>query len=223
MNKIVYSLILIVCPVFLHNVFGQVELEQGLNVKGKIKISDDSTPGTEGVLRYRSAVDDLEGYVDGQWKSLTKSTAPENPQPIVYAHFGVNNDGQWVPFDRSYDYTRSDPTDDLSNVEVPSGKIFVVDKFCVTMDSGTADSYFLASVRPTRRLSDGTQTNRNPQVTIGGSRKDGTTCIDAARAPIFVVKNRGSIAVQNREVSGGRVRVQVFGFYVDSLEDYFTY
>lgn len=197
--------------------------EQALDVNGKVKVADDSTPPSEGTLRYNDGAADLEGYVDGEWKSLTKSATADSPQPVVFAHFGVQNDEAWVPFDRTYDYTRADPTSDITNVEVPAGKILVVDQICVTQDGGSNDSYFLASVRPTRPGSDGSQFIRNPQIRIGGSRRAGTTCVEAERAPLLVVKDQGSIQAWNSTDSGGPVRIVVFGFYVDNLDQYFGY
>ena len=196
---------------------------QALDVNGKVSIGNDGAVPTDGTLRYNGTDDDFEGFADGEWKSLTKSGTPVAPRPVVYAEFGAPNDNTWNPFDRWYDYTDR-PLLDRTNVEVPAGKIFVVDQICATLSSGSnMDDYFYASVRPTQRLSDGTQTNVNPQIVIAGGRKDGTTCIQTERAPLLVIENQGSIAVWNSTNSGGQIRVMVYGFYVDRVEDYFTY
>lgn len=195
---------------------------QALDVNGKVKVSDDNLSPVDGTLRYSDDVEDFQGYAAGEWKSLTKSATPQNVVPISYAHFGVVNDGMWVDFDRRYDNSRSDPTFSITDTQVPAGKILVVDQICATQTSGDADSFFYASVRPTR-LNSGDQFNTNPQIVIGGSRKGGTTCIEAERAPILVVKREGSLRVWNDNISGGTIRVMVYGFFVDSLDDVFTY
>ena len=196
---------------------------QTLDVNGKVEISDDNRAPTDGTLRYNDGAADFEGYTGGEWRSLTKSATPDDPQPVVFAHFGVENNATWGPFDRSYDYTRSDPTQDLFSVTVPLNKILVVDQICATLSTGSnPDDYFYASVRPSR-LSGGEQIIANPQIVLGGSRRDGTTCIEAERAPLIVVKNQGSVRVWNSTNSGGEVRLLVFGFYVDDLDQYFSY
>lgn len=198
--------------------------DQALDVNGKIEIGDDARAPTNGTLRYNDDVDDFEGYAGGEWHSLTQSAVAGSPQPVVFAEFGLPNTNTWTDFDRSYDYTLFDPTTDLTNVVVPVGKIFVVEQICATLSSGTnGDDYFYASVRPTEMLGNGDQTNRNPQIVISGGRRDGTTCIQGNRAPLLVVKNQGSIKAWNSSNSGGQLRILVYGFYVDQLEDYFSY
>lgn len=200
--------------------------EQALDIEGKVKISDDATPPSDGTMRYNDGADDLEGYVDGEWKSLTKSATPDAPQPIVFTEYGLPNDAIWTPFDGTHDYTTSSPDQSLSNLEVPTGKFFVADQVCVTLSSGSnPNDYFYASVRPTRPLASlgGNQAIQNPQIVVGGSRRDGTTCVTANRAPLFVVRPTGSVYAWNSTNSGGEVRIMVYGFYVDDVEQYFTY
>jgi hypothetical protein len=50
---------------------GTINPSQKLDVAGKVKVGDDTAAAAEGSIRYNSSTHDLEGYVNGEWKSLT--------------------------------------------------------------------------------------------------------------------------------------------------------
>ncbi len=50
---------------------GQPNPNQKLDIAGKMKVGDDAATAAEGAIRYNSSTKDLEGYVNGAWKSLT--------------------------------------------------------------------------------------------------------------------------------------------------------
>lgn len=200
--------------------------EQTLDVSGKLKITDDATPPTDGTLRFNDGAQDFEGYSEGEWKSLTKSAAADNPVPVALAHFGIDNTGVGVadfePFNTLYNYTNSNPTNGTTNTIIPIGKFLVIDQICVTQDGGLEDTYFRASVRPTVQNGSNQQV-QNPQIMITGSLEGGTTCVEAERAPLLVVKGGGTIYGWNSAQSGGNVRIMTYGFIVDNLDQYFGY
>jgi FG-GAP repeat len=51
---------------------------QKLDVQGKIKISDDTSPALKGSIRYNEATQDFEGYNGQEWLSFTAATSQGN-------------------------------------------------------------------------------------------------------------------------------------------------
>ncbi|MCO4783228.1 MAG: hypothetical protein KC646_12960 [Candidatus Cloacimonetes bacterium] len=57
--------------------------QQALDVMGAINVGDtDTDTGTEGAIKYSALAQDLEGFVNGEWKSLTLG-AGSSPAPTI--------------------------------------------------------------------------------------------------------------------------------------------
>lgn len=59
--------------------------EQALDVAGKIKLTDDATPPTDGTIRYNAAEGAYEGYTAGEWEAFNGKSA--TPTGVDYLHF----------------------------------------------------------------------------------------------------------------------------------------
>lgn len=192
--------------------------EQTLDVNGKIKVGDDDIAPSDGTIRYNNPGEDLEGFVDGEWRSLTKSLVPDSPEPGMFYDFSVPATSTWGIFDR---FERTSDRLSISPTEVPGGKLFVVDQICVTATTGDESTLFYAGVRMASNEDD--SFGINPQIFISGSRKDGTKCIQANRVPLLILRSGNSLYRWNSSDSDAQVRILVYGMFVDQLSDYFRF
>ncbi|WP_445732577.1 hypothetical protein [Mariniflexile sp.] len=73
--KTIKTIIALLCflPAFSQVGVNTSTPQQALDVNGKVQIGDDSTPETNGTMRYNTTKSDFEGYNGAGWQSFTQS------------------------------------------------------------------------------------------------------------------------------------------------------
>lgn len=194
---------------------------QALDVNGRIQVGEDgSSTEEEGIIRYNSTAQDLEGFANGQWQSLTSHSIGKNVEYVQLYHFGLPQNGQWVAPNQVQKYNSSNGIGTtVGNLPVPSGKILVIDQICVTAEGTGPSNEFYAGIREATSDNNGV----NPQIYITGSSINGNKCLNANKAPLLVISAGNTLQVVNTtsSVAGFEVRFFITGFYVNNLLEYF--
>lgn len=219
--KIIIALLVFV-PSFL---FSQVGINtekptQTLDVNGRLKVGEDpNLLNEEGAIRYNELAQDLEGFAEGDWKSLTSTNVGESAIYIQLYHFGLSNNGTWVAPSRTQSYDDNGIGTTTGNLPVPTGKILVIDQVCATAEGAGQSLDFYAGIRESTGIGNGV----NPQLYITGSSGAGTTCLQGNKAPLLVVTAGNRVQMVNSTVSDSGFQVRIFatGFLLNSLKDYY--
>ncbi len=189
---------------------------QMLDVNGQIKVGIDSNAADEeGTIRYNPTTQNLEGYSNGTWKSLTSANLGANATYVQIYEFGAPANSIWDFPSSSSAYSNSGVSTG-SAIPVPANKVLVIDQICVTSTS-TSSVNIYAGVRKATTGGSGF----NPQIFISGSSSDGNTCLQGNKSPILVVNAGNTIQVWNSSGSGSTVRIYIVGYLLDSLDEYF--
>ena len=210
--------------------------EQALDVTGKIKVGDDATAPSDGTIRYNGPEGSFEGYADGEWESLNKSAAPENPIPFLASVFTTFQAEGYV----SMEYQRllvnqpgvqfdANGGTSFPRTVVPAGYLMVVDYIHVVAMRNTGDEQFLVEISEAdgdATTGDELDSGRNePLIYVSGTSSAGPAKLGNGRAPLLVVRPGNQLTLANQSGPGytGGVRVVFTGFLVQDLDQYFTY
>lgn len=190
--------------------------QQALDVNGKIKVGNDGTTPDPGTIRFNSSEDDFEGHNGSEWQSLTKTNAASTARPGAVYHFGLNATSSWEFFDQGTFWPAA--TVPVEGAPLSTTQFFVVEKITITpttIETGSTDSYYVGVAR-----SIVSGANFNPQLYYRTNAGNGTLNVTANKAPLLVVDPGTTLRVWNSSTSPGRVRVVVFGVFVDDVSDY---
>lgn len=219
--KIVFTLILLVPAILFSQVGINTEKPtQTLEVNGRLKVGEDpNLINEEGAIRYNELEKDLEGFAEGDWKSLTSSNVGESAVYVQLYHFGLPNNGLWVAPSQTQSYNDNGIGTTVGNLPVPTGKVLVIDQVCATTEGAGQSLDFYAGIRESTNIGNGV----NPQIYITGSSGAGTTCLQGNKAPLLVVSAGNSVQMVNSLLSdpGFEVRIFATGFLLNSLKDYY--
>ncbi len=205
--------------------YGQVGINtenpsQTLDVNGQIQVGQDNLlPNEEGSLCYNNVNKDLEGFVQGQWQSLTTQNQilGENAQYVQIYDFGVGNNSTWQFFDQSKGYDSATGATTSGFLPVPSSKILVIDQVYVTATTANPSYKFFAGVRKSNTNGIGV----NPQVYITGSSQNGNSCLQANKAPLLVINSGNTVQAYNGTSSDVSVKIIITGFLLNNLQEYY--
>ena len=190
---------------------------QTLDVNGQIQVGIDSTAtDEEGTIRYNPITQNIEGYSNGVWKTMTSANLGANAEYVQVYEFGAAANSTWDFPSGSAVYTNTGGASG-SAIPVPSNRVLVIDQICVTATSPGSTVYFYAGVRKSTAGGGGF----NPQVFISGSSADGNSCLQGNKAPLMVINAGNTIQVWNSSSSSGTVRIIITGFLLDSLDEYY--
>ncbi|PHI20874.1 hypothetical protein CEQ90_05780 [Lewinellaceae bacterium SD302] len=201
--------------------------EQSLDVNGKVKLSDDATPPTDGTIRYDASSEAFEGYAGGQWQAFNENSIPEDVEEIVVYAFNLPPAaGSDVTANWTADVEVINPeTGTFTNVPVPEGKIFVVDHITVTGRDAQPDEFFYVGIAGGNTNGFDVLTIRNPRIYISGNTSTGSQELVAGRAPLLIVRAEDQVVFYNSNNSQTNVRIVLHGFYINqgSLEEFYGY
>lgn len=232
MQRLLPLFLVLTCVFFLNGLTAQVGVnnpnpEQSLDVNGKVKVSDDATPPTDGTIRYDASSESFEGYAGGQWQAFNENSIPENVEEVVVYAFNLPPAGG---SDVSANWT--------TNVEVinpefgnfissfiPDGKIFVVDHITVTGRDAQPDEFFYVGIAGGLTNGSTVSTIRNPRIYVSGNTSTGSQELVAGRAPLLIVREEDQVVFYNSNNSQTSVRILLHGFYINegSLEEFYGY
>lgn len=190
--------------------------QQALDVNGRIQVGDDPTAAdTEGALKYNQTTNNLEGYAQGQWQSLTGgSNVPTGAELVVCRITDLDNDSSAF----AATFTNKDGVA-VVNTAVPSGKFLLITHISLTpvslFDFDTEEPFY------SLRFQFGTFSNR---LDVSGKYTGGTLYQNqAGYSPIAVVDSGQSLQITNFLLSSGfeqfdaGLDVFITGFLVDDL------
>ena len=179
---------------------------QTLDVNGQIQVGiDGGAADEEGTIRYNPSTQNLEGYSNGTWKSLTAANLGANAQYVQIYEFGAPADNTWDFPSQSTSYTNSGSFAGTP-IPVPANRVLVIDQICVTAKTPGSTVNFYAGVRKATAGGSGF----NPQIYISGSSADGNTCLQGNKAPLLVINSSHTIQVSNSSTSSATVTILVF-------------
>lgn len=204
--------------------------EQALDVDGKVKLSDDATPPSDGTVRYNDSEESFEGFAGGEWQSFNKTMTPEDVEEVAIYAFNLppasgtntsNFTDETVMVDLETGALRSST---FSPYEVPAGKLLVIDHVFVTGRDEQPDEFFYVGI--VRGVgTTGSITIRNPRLYVSGNTSSGTQELTGVRSPLLVLRTGERLAVYNSPNSQTNVRIVCYGFVIDenSLDEFYGY
>lgn len=194
---------------------GTTTPNQELDVNGKIKIGNDARTPTNGTIGYIN--NDFQGFVNGEYKSLTSSSnIPSNAQLVVCRVASLPTDSSTNPM-----AFRNESGTLVVNTTVPANKFLLITHIefipASLFDFDTEIPFY--SLKVTFGAAFQNQLNITGKYT-GGTLYQNT----AGYSPIGVVPNGQSLTIQNLNLSSGfekfdqGIDVFITGFLVDDLK-----
>ena len=210
--------------------------QQALDVDGKIKLTDDATVPTDGTVRYNNPEGTFEGYTGGQWEVFNKSATPTNVEMRLYRTWNVppNPSGslpqRWVigdnvnkPPSSSGDVFNGQGirlVNNFSNIEVPSGKLLMVDQIIIS-GLGNPGDFFSVRVARTDGFGQTTPAQISPVHYMAGTVENGPVTLKANHAPLLVLRPGEAPLIISDSSGTSNVAVTVIGFLVDDSDEFY--
>lgn len=185
---------------------------QKLDVNGKIEISNDNDPATEGAIRYDNSTKDFEGYNGSSWNSFTMSQGilPAGAEAYV-GRVTINTDGTWSDFTM-----RKMSTNSNTFVTVPTDKYFIVTSASFTGPLSGASQNKNYSIRVA-----GSFDSNIEVIQIRGRTVDGLqSAFTNGFAPLIILEQGEKVRAQHPNFvdDESSVNVYVRGWLVDDVD-----
>ncbi|MEW4922497.1 hypothetical protein [Algibacter sp. 2305UL17-15] len=191
---------------------------QALDVKGKVKISNDGRTPTAGTIRYTTVSDDFEGYDGTEWKSLTEQKSSGTPSdPVPY--FGRSNAvavGNALGNPGLVTLESWENSADTFST-VPAGQFFLVTRI-QAQDNNLTSTF--------ERMDCGVYAQGAPNSVRGstlvrmvGSNRELVALTGDQSNPLLILRPGDRIAIYNNNLSSQTtLNVLIHGFLVDKLD-----